>query len=114
MEMVLSHRGAFFAVKQKVLRREVAHVLVVVLLACALFLVLQHGAFAAGATKDLLKVGDDAVKGTFGQDSSLMKWLLIGEVVVAIATYIGTRSFKVLGGIIVLSVFINVAFAIIG
>ncbi|WP_169799421.1 type IV conjugative transfer system pilin TraA [Cedecea neteri] len=84
--MVLSHRGAFSAVKQKVFRREVAHVLVMALLACALFLVLQHAAFA-GATKDLLKVGDDAVKGTFGQDSSLMKWLLIGEVVVAIATY---------------------------
>jgi type IV conjugative transfer system pilin TraA len=113
MEVVLSHHGMLSAVKQKVFRREVAHVLVMTLLACALFLVLQHAAFA-GATKDLLKVGDDAVKGTFGQDSSLMKWLLIGEVVVAIATYIGTRSFKVLGGIIVLSVFINVAFAIIG
>lgn len=113
MEVVLSHHGVFSAVKQKVFRREVAHVLVMALLACALFLVLQHEVFA-GAAKDLLKPGDDAVKGTFGQDSSLMKWLLIGEVVIAIATYIGTRSFKVLGGIIVLSVFINVAFAIIG
>lgn len=112
MEVVMSHRGIFSAVKQKVFRREMAHVLVMTLLACALFLVLQHE--AAGAAKDLLKPGDDAVKATFGQDSSLMKWLLIGEVVIAIATYIGTRSFKVLGGIIVLSVFINVAFAIIG
>jgi len=39
---------------------------------------MDHGCCAA----DLLKAGDTAVKDTFGRDSSLMTWLLIGEVVI--------------------------------
>jgi len=63
---------------------------------------------------DLLKPGDQTVKDTFGKDSSIMTWLLIGEVVTAIVAYVATKNIKVLFGVIVLSVFITVAAAVIG
>lgn len=92
--------------------KQMVHWVVMSTLAFALFLSMMHGCWAEA--KDLLAPGDETVKATFGQDSSLMTWLLIGEVVMAILGYVATRNFKILGGIIVLSVFINVAFAIIG
>lgn len=82
-------------------------------LACVLFLVMMHGSWAA-SSGDLLAPGDATVKATFGKDSSMMTWLLIGEVVTAILGYVITKNIKVLFGVIVLSVFINIAFAIIG
>ena len=86
------------------------HFIVMFALTCALFLVMAHGCLA----DDLLKPGDTTVKDTFGQDSSLMTWLLIGEVVTGILAYVITKNIKILFGVIVLSVFINIAFAIIG
>jgi type IV conjugative transfer system pilin TraA len=82
-------------------------------LTCALFLVMVHDGWAA-TSQDLLAPGDATVKATFGQDSSMMTWLLIGEVVTGILTYVISKNIKVLFGVIVLSVFINIAFAIIG
>lgn len=79
-------------------------------LTCALFLVMMHSCWA----DDLLKPGDQTVKDTFGKDSSIMTWLLIGEVVTAIVAYVATKNIKVLFGVIVLSVFITVAAAVIG
>lgn len=66
-----------------------------------------------GYADDLLKPGDTTVKDTFGKDSSLMTWLLIGEIVTAIVAYVATKNVKVLFGVIVLSVFINIAFSVI-
>ncbi|EGI9512090.1 conjugal transfer protein TraA [Salmonella enterica] len=93
-------------------RKRVMHLMVLFALASALFLAMMHGCWAEG--KDLLKPGDETVKATFGKDSSIMTWLLIGEVVTAIVAYVATKNIKVLFGVIVLSVFISIAAAVIG
>ncbi len=66
-------------------------------LASALFLAMMHGCWAEG--KDLLQPGDETVKATFGKDSSIMNWLLIGEVVTGIVAYVATKNIKVLLGL---------------
>ncbi|MDQ0431157.1 type IV conjugative transfer system pilin TraA [Pantoea agglomerans] len=79
-------------------------------LTLTLLLAFVHGCRA----DDLLKPGDQTVKDTFGKDSSIMTWLLIGEVITAIVAYVATKNIKVLFGVIVLSVFITIAAAVIG
>lgn len=81
---------------------------------CALTLTLLLAFVHGCRADDLLKPGDQTVKDTFGKDSSIMTWLLIGEVVTAIVAYVATKNIKVLFGVIVLSVFITVAAAVIG
>ncbi|HAV2297676.1 TPA: type IV conjugative transfer system pilin TraA [Citrobacter koseri] len=73
--------------------------------------------FVTGSTcnaEDLLKSGDQTVTDTVGEDSSVIRWLLILEVLAAILSFIATKNLKVLGGIIALSIFINIAFVVIG
>lgn len=111
MEVSVNKSSAVSFLNNNLSRKRMMHLMVLFALASALFLATMHGCWA---DDDLLKVGDTTVKATFGKDSSLMTWLLIGEVVMAILGYVATKNFKILGGIIVLSVFINVAFAIIG
>lgn len=111
MEVSIKNSSALSSLNGNLTRKKMMHLVVMFALASALFLAMMHGCFA---DDDLLKVGDTTVKATFGKDSSLMTWLLIGEVVMAILAYVATKNFKILGGIIVLSVFINVTFAIIG
>lgn len=84
----------------------------------AMLAVLTVGLFLVMAgfcqADDLLKAGDKAVNDTVGKNSSVMKWLLMLEVLSAIFGFIATRNLKVLGGIIALSIFINICYAIIG
>lgn len=111
MEVVVNNTAKVVMIKNEMTGKKVMHFMVMFALTCALFLVMMHGSWAAG---DLLAPGDATVKATFGQDSSLMTWLLIGEVVTGILAYVITKNIKILFGVIVLSVFINIAFAIIG
>ncbi|MBK5145553.1 conjugal transfer protein TraA [Budviciaceae bacterium BWR-B9] len=67
----------------------------------------------AGGT-DLLAPGDANVGATLGSDATIWKWVLLGEAATAAVTYIITKKFSALGGIIILSVFINVALLIAG
>lgn len=113
MEVVVNNAAKLSMTKNEVTGKKVMHFMVMFALTCALFLVMMHGSWAADA-KDLLQPGDATVQATFGQDSSMMKWLLIGEVVTAILAYVISKNIKVLFGVIVISVFINIAFAIIG
>lgn len=112
MEVVVNNTAKVSMFKNEITGKKVMHFMVMFALTCALFLVMAHGCWAAGS--DLLKPGDETVKATFGQDSSMMTWLLIGEVVTGILAYVISKNIKVLFGVIVLSVFINIAFAIIG
>lgn len=89
--------------------KKVTNFILLFFIVSALAIIMAHGCWAA----DLLKAGDTTVKDTFGQDSSLMTWLLIGEVVTATLSYVATKNIKVLFGVILISVFINIAFAII-
>jgi type IV conjugative transfer system pilin TraA len=113
MEVSFNNNSATSLFNNPLRRKKWVNFLVLSALTCALFLVMMHGCLA-DTTTDLLKPGDAAVKGTFGKDSSLMTWLLIGEVVTAILAYVISKNVKLLFGVIVLSVFINIAFAIIG
>lgn len=113
MSMVLNTETSLNkpSVWQRVMRRPaVVYFGVMALLTAALFLVMGDSSHAA----DLLKAGDAAVNDTVGQKSSVMKWLLMLEVLSAIFGYIATRNLKVLGGIVALSIFINICYAIIG
>lgn len=91
-------------------RPGVVYSMVLALLSVALFVVMSEASFAV----DLLKPGNTAVNDTVGKDSSVLRWLLMLEVLSAIFGYIVTRNLKVLGGIVGLSIFINICYAIIG
>lgn len=88
----------------------VVYVAVLAVLVAALFLI-SGGLVHA---EDLLKAGDTAVTDTVGKDSSVIRWMLMLEVLAAIFAFIVTRNLKVMGGIVGLSIFINICYAIIG
>jgi len=113
MEVVVNNKPKVSMFKNEMTGKKVMHFMVMFALTGASFLVMMHGSWAA-SSGDLLAPGDATVKATFGQDSSMMTWLLIGEVVTGILAYVISKNIKVLFGVIVLSVFINIAFAIIG
>lgn len=110
MEVSVNKSSAVSVLNNNLSRKRMMHLMVLFALASALFLAMMHGCWA----DDLLKPGDQTVKDTFGKDSSIMTWLLIGEVVTAIVAYVATKNIKVLFGVIVLSVFITIAAAVIG
>lgn len=69
---------------------------------------------AAGAGKDLMSSGDDTVKGTFGKDSSVVKWVILAEVLVGAVMYMTTKNLKFLAGFAILSVFVSVGMSVAG
>ncbi|MRT06056.1 type IV conjugative transfer system pilin TraA [Ewingella americana] len=71
-------------------------------------------AAAATTSKDLMSSGNDTVKGTFGKDSSIVKWVILAEVLVGAVMYMTTKNLKFLAGFAVLSVFISVGMAVAG
>lgn len=62
----------------------------------------------ACATGDLLKPGDAAVRATTGAESTMYKWIILGEVLAGMVLYVLTHSFKFLFGFIILSIIGNV------
>ncbi len=71
-------------------------------------------ALAAGAGKDLMAGGDDTVKKTFGSGSSVVKWVVLAEVLVGGIMYMMTKNIKFLAGFAILSVFIAVGMGVAG
>lgn len=69
---------------------------------------------AAGAGKDLMSSGDETVKGTFGKDSSVVKWVILSEVLVGAVMYMTTKNLKFLAGFAILSVFVTVGMSVAG
>lgn len=70
-------------------------------------------AMAAGGN-DLMASGNDTVKGTFGKDSSAVKWVILAEVLVGAIMYMMTKNVKFLAGFAIISVFIAVGMAVVG
>lgn len=70
--------------------------------------------FAAGAGDDLMSSGDKAVKGTFGKDSSVVKWVILAEVLVGAIMYMTTKNLKFLAGFAILSVFVSIGMSVAG
>ncbi|KDA76382.1 type IV conjugative transfer system pilin TraA [Escherichia coli 3-073-06_S3_C1] len=54
--------------------------------------------------------GNDTVKATFGKDSSIVKWVVLAEVLVGAVMYMMTKN--VLVGFAILSVFIAVGMSV--
>lgn len=69
---------------------------------------------AAGTGNDLMSSGDNTVKGTFGKDSSVVKWVILAEVLVGGVMYMTTKNLKFLAGFAILSVFITVGMSVAG
>ncbi|HGJ5881484.1 MAG TPA: type IV conjugative transfer system pilin TraA [Arsenophonus nasoniae] len=63
---------------------------------------------------DLMVKGDAAVKDTFGSNSSVVKWVVLAEVIVGGIMYMMTKNIKFLAGFAILSVFISVGMGIAG
>ncbi|AYU97824.1 MULTISPECIES: type IV conjugative transfer system pilin TraA [Enterobacteriaceae] len=69
---------------------------------------------ASTAGKDLMASGNETVKGTFGKDSSVVKWVILAEVLVGAVMYMTTKNLKFLAGFAILSVFIAVGMSVAG
>ncbi len=54
------------------------------------------------------------VKATFGKDSSVVKWVVLAEVLVGAVMYMMTKNVKFLAGFAIISVFIAVGMAVVG
>ncbi|WP_159139783.1 type IV conjugative transfer system pilin TraA, partial [Klebsiella pneumoniae] len=63
-------------------------------------------AMAAGSSgQDLRASGNNTVKATFGKDSSIVKWVVLAEVLVGAGMYMMTKNVKFLAGFAIISVF---------
>ncbi|MDT1800561.1 type IV conjugative transfer system pilin TraA, partial [Salmonella enterica subsp. enterica serovar Oslo] len=69
---------------------------------------IRDRAMAAGKGTDLMAKGQETVKATFGKDSSIVKWVVLAEVLVGAVMYMMTKNVKFLVGFAILSVFIAV------
>ncbi|HDS6520109.1 TPA: type IV conjugative transfer system pilin TraA [Klebsiella oxytoca] len=69
---------------------------------------------AMATATDLMKSGDTTVKGTFGKSSSVVKWVVLAEVIAGGIMYMMTKNVKFLVGFAILSVFISVGMTVAG
>ncbi len=70
---------------------------------------------AAGSSgQDLMASGNTTVKATFGKDSSVVKWVVLAEVLVGAVMYMMTKNVKFPAGFAIISVFIAVGMAVVG
>lgn len=63
---------------------------------------------------DLLASGKETVSDTFGKDSALAGWIILGEVIVGIIGYITTKNIKFLFGVPIVVVVTTIGFGIAG
>ncbi|HCN6444519.1 TPA: type IV conjugative transfer system pilin TraA, partial [Escherichia coli] len=63
---------------------------------------------ASSSGQDLMASGNNTVKATFGKDSSIVKWVVLAEVLVGAVMYMMTKNVKFLAGFAIISVFIAV------
>ncbi|KKY64926.1 type IV conjugative transfer system pilin TraA [Klebsiella aerogenes] len=71
-------------------------------------------AMATTTGTDLMKTGDGTVKATFGKGSSVVKWVILAEVIVGGIMYMMTKNVKFLAGFAILSVFVTVGMSVAG
>ncbi|WP_199635049.1 type IV conjugative transfer system pilin TraA (plasmid) [Serratia sp. PAMC26656] len=105
-----------FSLRQLFSRQRVVNFLKVILPFAVLASFFPDVALAAGAGagKDMLKAGDADVKATAGSGSTLVKWIILGEVLVGGVMYLATKNLKYLGGFIVLSILFTVGMKVAG
>ncbi|CAM3871821.1 type IV conjugative transfer system pilin TraA [Klebsiella variicola subsp. variicola] len=69
---------------------------------------------ATTTATDLMKSGDATVKGTFGKSSSVVKWVVLAEVVAGGIMYMMTKNVKFLFGFAIISTFITIGMSVAG
>ncbi|CAH4023978.1 TPA: type IV conjugative transfer system pilin TraA [Escherichia coli] len=69
---------------------------------------------ASSSGQDLMASGNNTVKATFGKDSSIVKWVVLAEVLVGAVMYMMTKNVKFLAGFAIISVFIAVGMTVVG
>lgn len=69
---------------------------------------------AMATTTDLMKSGDTTVKGTFGKSSSVVKWVVLAEVIAGGIMYMMTKNVKFLFGFAIISTFITIGMSVAG
>ncbi|EGJ7875390.1 type IV conjugative transfer system pilin TraA [Escherichia coli] len=120
MNTVLSVQGASAPVKKKSFfskftRLNMLRLARAVIPAAVLMMLFPELAMAAaGNGTDLMAKGNDTVKATFGKDSSIVKWVILAEVLVGAVMYMMTKNVKFLVGFAIISVFIAVGMTVVG
>ncbi len=120
MDAVLSVQGASAPVKKKSFfskftRLNMLRLARAVIPAAVLMMFFPQLAMAAGSSgQDLMASGNTTVKATFGKDSSVVKWVVLAEVLVGAVMYMMTKNVKFLAGFAIISVFIAVGMAVVG
>ncbi|EHH6953714.1 type IV conjugative transfer system pilin TraA, partial [Escherichia coli] len=114
----LSVQGASAPVKKKSFfskftRLNMLRLARAVIPAAVLMMFFPHLAMAAQG-QDLMASGNTTVKATFGKDSSVVKWVVLAEVLVGAVMYMMTKNVKFLAGFAIISVFIAVGMAVVG
>lgn len=113
MNTVLSVQGASAPVEKKSFfskftRLNMLRLVRAVIPVAVLMMLFPELAMAAGKGTDLMAKGQETVKATFGKDSSIVKWVVLAEVLVGAVMYMMTKNVKFLVGFAILSVFIAV------
>ncbi|EIA5400684.1 type IV conjugative transfer system pilin TraA [Escherichia coli] len=123
MDAVLSVQGASAPVKKKSFfskftRLNMLRLARAVIPAAVLMMFFPQLAMAAQGqdlmAQDLMASGNTTVKATFGKDSSVVKWVVLAEVLVGAVMYMMTKNVKFLAGFAIISVFIAVGMAVVG
>ncbi|EOS1169680.1 type IV conjugative transfer system pilin TraA [Escherichia coli] len=118
MNAILSVQGASAPVEKKSFfskftRLNMLRLVRAVIPAAVLMMFFPQMAQAAGG-QDLMQSGNDTVKATFGKDSSIVKWVVLAEVLVGAVMYMMTKNVKFLAGFAIISVFIAVGMTVVG
>ena len=119
MNTVLSVQGASAPVENKSFfskftRLNMLRLVRAVIPVAVLMMLFPELAMAAGKGTDLMAKGQETVKATFGKDSSIVKWVVLAEVLVGAVMYMMTKNVKFLVGFAILSVFIAVGMSVAG
>ena len=102
-----------FSLRKLFSRQRVVNFLKVILPFAVLASFFPELALAAGG-KDMLQSGDADVKATAGSGSTMVKWIVLVEVLVGAVMYMATKNLKYLSGFIVVSVLIAVGMKVAG
>ncbi|TFY05296.1 type IV conjugative transfer system pilin TraA [Escherichia coli] len=118
MNAILSVQGASAPVEKKSFfskftRLNMLRLVRAVIPAAVLMMFFPQMPLAAGG-QDLMQSGNDTVKATFGKDSSIVKWVVLAEVLVGAVMYMMTKNVKFLAGFAIISVFIAVGMTVVG
>ena len=113
MDAFLSVQGASAPVKKKSFfskftRLNMLRLVRAVIPVAVLMMLFPELAMAAGKG-DLMAKGNDT-----GKDSSIVKWVVLAEVLVGAVMYMMTKNVKFLVGFAIISVFIAVGMSVVG